>query len=137
AVRRRRVVRAICQLFLDADRDLDAVLASIADRRDLPPPSYILRTSTNRGHVLWRVDGFSIGGAEALERRLARELHTDPAATACSQLTRLPGYLNHKRAPAFRVTVDYGVEVDVQYSTGDFPPSTRSAIRMQQPVERQ
>jgi hypothetical protein len=136
AVRRRGVVRAVCHLFLDVDRDLDAVLASIADRRDLPPPSYVLRTSKNRGHVVWRTHGLSIGDAEALERHLAGELHTDQAATACSQLTRLPGYLNHKRSPAFRVNVAYGVERDRRYGPSDFPPSTRGAIETRRPAEQ-
>src|SRR5207248_675820 len=74
---------------------------------------------------------------EALERHLAGELHTDPAATACSQLTRLPGYLNHKRSPGFRVTVDYAVEGYLRYSPSDFPPARRDAIETQRPAEQQ
>ena len=39
---------------------------------------------------------------EALEKHLARKLGTDPAATACTQVTRLPGFVNHKRATPYR-----------------------------------
>jgi hypothetical protein len=93
AMRRRYAIRAVRHVFLDADANLDAVLAAIAARPDLPEPSYVLRTSEDRGHVFWRTRGFGVAEVEALEKHLARELQTDPAATACSQLTRLPGYL--------------------------------------------
>ena len=121
AVRRRHAVGAVRHVFLDADADLNAVLARIADRTDLPQPSYVLRTSQDRGHVFWRARDFSRGDVEALEKRLAGELHTDSAATACSQLTRLPGYLNHKRAAAYRVMAEYGAASNVSYTPADFP----------------
>ena len=76
------------------------MLAAIAARRDLPPPSYVLHSSPNRLHVLWRVSGFTKEGVEALQKQLAKELGTDKAATSCAQITRLPGFFNHKYTPA-------------------------------------
>jgi len=95
--RRRSAVGAIRHVFLDADEDADAILQGIDRRDDLPTPSYILHSSPNRAHILWRVTEFAVRGVEALQRQLASELHTDPAATSCSQMTRLPGFMNHKR----------------------------------------
>jgi hypothetical protein len=124
--RRRTAIGAIRHVFLDADHDGPAVLAAIAARGDLPPLSYVLHSSPNRVHVFWRVAGFTIEHVEALQKQLARELDTDPAATSCSQTTRLPGFLNRKRRPACRVTMEYrGVES--MYAPSDFP--TPSAVR--------
>lgn len=119
--RTRDAVRAIRHIFLDADRHGPRVLAGIAERPDLPPPSYLLHSSRHRVHILWRVDGFSTGQAEALQKQLARELGTDRAATSCAQLTRLPGFRNHKYASAPVVRMVYGC-VNRVHTPADFPP---------------
>jgi RepB DNA-primase from phage plasmid len=118
--RSRQSVAAIRHVFLEADEDGPRVLARIAARADLPPPSYLLHSSRHRVHVFWRVAGFDIPRVEALQKQLARELKTDTAATSCSQLTRLPGLFNHKRQPAELVTMVYG-HVGRVYGLGDFP----------------
>lgn len=118
--RTRNVVREIRHVFLDADHDGEGVLARIASRRDLPHPSYVLHSSPGRIHVFWRVAGFSIGEVEALQKQLARELHTDPAATPCTQTTRLPGFFNHKYSPPHLVTIEYGRSHHV-FAPADFP----------------
>src|SRR3954451_1646408 len=94
--RARQSVAAIRHVVLEADEDGPQVLARIAARADLPPPSYLLHSSRHRVHVFWRVSGFDLACVEALQKQLARELKTDTAATSCSQLTRLPGLFNHK-----------------------------------------
>jgi hypothetical protein len=98
--RTRDAIGEIRHVFLDADRDGPSVLARINARPDLPPPSFVVHSSPNRLHVLWRVSGFAKEGVEALQKRLAMELGTDKAATSCAQLTRLPGFFNHKYVPA-------------------------------------
>jgi RepB DNA-primase from phage plasmid len=118
--RARDAIAAVRHLFLEADHDGPHVLATLASRRDVPPPSYLLHSSTNRVHVLWRVAGFDVARVEALQKQLARELNTDAAATSCSQTTRLPGFWNHKRRPAALVTMVYG-RVNRIYSPEDFP----------------
>lgn len=104
--RTRDAIGDIRHLFLDADRDGPSVLARIAARPDLPAPSFVIHSSPNRLHVLWRVSGFAKEGAEALQKQLAVELGTDKVATSCAQLTRLPGFFNHKYRPAPLVVAD-------------------------------
>jgi len=108
-------------VFLDADEDGAAVLSRVANRRDLPPPSYVLHTSPNHVHLFWRVTALDSDVVERLQKQLARELGTDPAATPVTQNTRLPGFINHKRAQPHLVTIEYR-NVDVRYGPGDFPP---------------
>jgi len=125
--RTRDSVGAVRHVFLEADRDGAAVLSRITARSDLPDPSYLLHSSTNRVHIFWRVTGFEPANAEALQKQLARELDTDPAATPATQTIRLVGYYNHKYSPAHLVTIDYG-HTDHEYTPADFPP-VRSVVR--------
>lgn len=117
--RTRESIGAVRHVFLDADQNARSVLAEIAARSDLPSPSYTVRSSKGRGHVLWRVEGFTIQQAEALQKQLARELGTDMAATSAAQLTRLTGF-NHKYSPPHLVAVHYG-EARLPYAARDFP----------------
>jgi RepB DNA-primase from phage plasmid len=73
-----------------------------------------------RGPVLWRVSRFTIAAAEAVHRDLAQELGTDRAAVACSQLTRLPGFVDHKYEPPAIVWIEYA-EIERMYAPADFP----------------
>ncbi len=90
--RTREAIGAVRHVFLDADGDGSAVLCRIEARRDLPSPSYVLRSSPIHVHVFWRVAGFDCDAVERLQKQLARELQTDPAATPVTQNTRLPGF---------------------------------------------
>lgn len=107
--RTRDAIGEIRHVFLDADKDGSGVLSAIVARRDLPAPSCIVHSSPNRLHVLWRVSGFTKDGVESLQKHLALELGTDKAATSCAQLTRLPGFFNHKYRPASFVTAEFTV----------------------------
>lgn len=125
--RTRDAIGEIRHVFLDADRDALAVLAAIAARRDLPRPSYVLHSSSNRVHVLWRVSGFTKESVEGLQKGLARELGTDKAATSCAQVTRLPGFFNHKYRPGPIVTVEYEAG-DRRFRPRDFPLARQSSV---------
>jgi hypothetical protein len=125
--RTRDAVGEIRHVFLDADRDGQVVLSAIAGRRDLPAPSCVLHSSPNRLHVLWRVSGFTKAGVEALQKQLATELGTDKAATSCAQVTRLPGFFNHKYRPAPTVTVEYA-SPRWQSVAADFPQPICAAL---------
>ena len=70
--RTRDAIGEIRHVFLDADRDGPAVLAAIAARRDLPPPSCVVHSSPNRLHVLWRASGFTKESVEALQKQMAQ-----------------------------------------------------------------
>lgn len=118
--RARDAIQAVRHVFLEADLDGPHVLASLAERRDVPPPSYLLNSSRNRVHIFWRVSGFAREHVEALQKHLSRELGTDSAATSCSQLCRLPGFFNHKYQPPPLVTMVYG-RLNRVYTPDDFP----------------
>lgn len=131
--RTRDAIGAARHLFLDADDDGQAVIARIEARRDLPNPSYVLHSSPNHVHVFWRIAGFGCEAVERLQKHLARELQTDPAATPVTQNTRLPGFFNHKRAQPHLVTIGYR-NMDIRYRPEDFPmpeepPSWQPLVR--------
>jgi len=130
--RTRDAIGTVRHVFLDADHDGFAVLSRVEARRDLPSPSYVLHSSPNHIHVFWRVAGFDNDLVERLQKQLARELQTDPAATPVTQNTRLPGFFNHKRALPHLVTVEYR-NVDVTYGPEDFPP-VKEAVAWSQSV---
>jgi hypothetical protein len=131
--RRREAVRDVRHVFVDADHAAQDVLDAIGAMTELPNPSYVMRSSPGRAHLFWRVSRFTCDTVEALEKHLARRLGTDPAATACTQVTRLPGFVNHKRSMPFLVTIDYG-DINRSFEPADFPtPSpvpTRAPLRL-------
>jgi hypothetical protein len=142
--RRREAIGAVRHVFLDVDADAAGVVATIEQRRDLPEPSYIVSSSSDRAQVFWRVRDFTGPTAEALQKHLARELRADPAATSCSQLGRLPGFFNHKYVSAPLVTIEYR-DSGREYTPRDFPvPVTptptarvvRVAVRRMDRVDR-
>src|SRR3954447_2508416 len=118
--RRREAVREIRHLFLDADHAAQDVLDAIESSTELPNLSYVLWSSPGRAHLFWRVSRFTGEAVETLEKHLARELGTDPAATARTQVTRLPGFVNHKRATPCLVNIEYR-DTQRLYEPADFP----------------
>jgi hypothetical protein len=118
--RAREAVAEVRHLFLEEDADGPGLLAALSTRPDLPPPSYVLHSSPGRLHALWRVRETAPYRVEQLQKQLAHELLTDRAATSCTQTTRLPGFVNHKRKPSIRVDVEYLHWRDV-FSAVDLP----------------
>lgn len=118
--RTRDAIGGVRHIFLDADHDAPKVLARLAARQDLPTPSYAIHSSPGRVHVLWRVSGFPMERVGALQMKLARELNTDPAATPITQMTRLPGFLNHKYPQPYPVVAEY-ISAAHRYDAADFP----------------
>lgn len=118
--RTREDIGTVRHVFLDADADGAAVVSRVEARPDLPPVSYVLHASPNHVHLLWRVTGFDHDRVERLQKQLAAELSTDPAATPVTQCTRLPGFFNHKRTEPYLVTVEYRDAV-TRYRPDDFP----------------
>jgi hypothetical protein len=119
--RTREAIGAVRHVFLDADDDGSKVLSCVDARRDLPPLSYVLHTSPNHVHLFWRVIGFDHDSVERLQKQLASELGTDPAATPVTQNTRLPGFFNHKREQPHLVVAEY-LNLEARYAPADFPP---------------
>jgi len=118
--RSRNAICGIRHVFLEEDADGPGLLASLTTRPDLPPPSYVLHSSPGRIHVFWRVQGFDASAVETLQKRLAKELRSDAAATSCAQTTRLPGLANYKRLTPSPVTIEY-LRPSAVFGTDDFP----------------
>ena len=135
--RTKSAVRAVRHVFLDADHDGLAVLRDVDGRPDLPRPSCVIHSSPGRVHVLWRVRGFSPESVERLQKQLARKLGTDLAATACSQTTRIPGFLNWKYSPPVVVTTE-GIDASIRFEPSAFPTAVRAetAVRDRSVSER-
>jgi hypothetical protein len=89
------------------------------------------------------VTRFTCDTVEAVEKHLARKLGTDPAATACTQVTRLPGFVNHKHGTPYLVGIEYR-DRDRVYEPADFPkpprlpthPPVRSLATARNVIER-
>jgi hypothetical protein len=130
--RTKESIGTVRHVFLETDGDGQQLLDAIDARQDLPTPSYIIDSSPNRFHVLWRVKEFTTEYVERLQKHLARELGTDPAATPCSQTTRLPGYRNQKRLPNHFVTAQYH-STEERYGPAAFPVPPERQTQSPQP----
>ena len=120
--RTRDAIGPVRHVFLDVDRDGTQVLSAIAAHRGMPAPSCVVQSSPERVHILWRVTGFDKPHIEGVQKELAQRFGTDKAATSCAQLTRLPGFFNHKYRPAPVVTARYATR-PVRLSPATFPPA--------------
>ena len=87
--------------------DGDARLAALRASDLVPPPTSILSTSPGKYQVLWRVEGFDFERQERTLKLLAVAFGGDPACTDRNRVLRIPGFLNQKYEPAYRVTVEY------------------------------
>jgi hypothetical protein len=125
--RTRDAVAEVRNVFLETDTGARRFLAAIEERRDLPQPTFLLRTSPERAHVLWRVGGFSTSHVERLQKSLARDLGADMAATSSSQTTRIPGFFNHKREDPYLVTLQFGRLGDA-CRPSDFPGAAHQEV---------
>jgi RepB DNA-primase from phage plasmid len=105
--RTKESIATIRHLYIDIDTDGDARLAALRASHVVPSPTAILSTSSGKYQVLWRVDGFDFELQEAMLKRLAIAFGGDPACTDCNRVLRIPGFLNCKYTPGYRVTVEY------------------------------
>lgn len=124
--RSRDAICGVRHVFLEEDADGPGLLAALTTRPDLPPPSYVLHSSPGRVHVFWRVRGFDAGAVETIQKRLAKELRSDTAATSCAQTTRIPGFANHKRQTPSPVTIEY-LRPRAVFGSDDFPLARSTA----------
>ena len=105
--RTKESIASVRHLYIDIDTDGDARLAALRASELVPPPTSILSTSSGKYQVLWRVDGFDFTRQEQTLKLLAIAFGGDPACTDCNRVLRVPGFLNRKYDPAYRVTVQY------------------------------
>jgi hypothetical protein len=100
-------IASVRHLYIDIDTDGDARLAVLRASEFVPPPTSILSTSQGKYQVLWRVEGFDFARQEQILKLLAIVFGGDPACTDCNRVLRVPGFLNRKYDPAYKVTVEY------------------------------
>jgi hypothetical protein len=105
--RTKESIASVRHLYVDIDTDGDARLAALRASEFIPPPTSILSTSQGKYQVLWRVEGFDFAGQEQMLKLLAIAFGGDPACTDCNRVLRVPGFLNRKYDPAYKVTVQY------------------------------
>lgn len=105
--RTKESIASIRHLYIDIDTDGDARLAALRASDLVPTPTSILSTSPGKYQVLWRVEGFDFELQEQTLKLLAIAFGGDSACTDRNRVLRIPGFLNHKYDPAFRVTVEY------------------------------
>lgn len=105
--RTKECIASVRHLYLDIDTDGDARLATLRASDLVPPPTSILSTSFGKYQVLWRVEGFDFARQERTLKLLALAFGGDPACTDCNRVLRVPGFLNRKYDPAYRVTAEY------------------------------
>lgn len=100
-------IASVRHLYIDIDSDGDARVAALRASDAVPSPTEILATSLGKYQVLWRVSGFEFARQEAALKQLAIAFGGDLACTDCNRVLRVPGFLNQKYSPAYRVTVEY------------------------------
>ncbi|WP_443082601.1 RepB family DNA primase [Terriglobus sp. ADX1] len=105
--RTKESIASVRHLYIDIDTDGDARLAALRASELVPPPTSILSTSQGKYQVLWRVEGFDSARQEQTLKQLAIAFGGDPACTDCNRVLRVPGFLNRKYDPPYKVTVEY------------------------------
>ncbi len=105
--RTKESIASVRHLYIDIDTDGDTRLAALRASQLVPPPTSILSTSPGKYQVLWRVEGFDFACQEQTLKLLAIAFGGDPACTDCNRVLRVPGFLNRKYDPPYKVTVEY------------------------------
>jgi hypothetical protein len=126
--RTKECIASVRHLYLDIDTDGDARLAALRASNMVPPPTSVLSTSPGKYQVLWRVEDFHFSQQEQTLKLLAIAFGGDPACTDCNRVLRIPGFLNRKYDPAYRVTVEY--PDDSIWTPNDFESDTGAVDAM-------
>lgn len=105
--RTKECIASVRHLYLDIDAGGDARLAALRASELVPPPTSILSTSPGKYQVLWRVEDFDFARQEQTLKLLALAFGGDPACTDCNRVLRVPGFLNRKYDPPYKVAVEY------------------------------
>jgi hypothetical protein len=113
-------VKEIFHLYLDVDENAKAVLASVRNSEDTPPPNFIIDTSPGKFQVVWKIEGADIEQAESLLHSLANQFGSDKAATDATRVLRRPGFVNRKYPNQREFVVRALCESDRVYQLRDF-----------------
>ena len=116
--RTKECIAVVRHLYIDIDVEGDARLSALRASDLVPTPTAILSTSPGKYQVLWRVDGFDFARQEQTLKLLAIAFGGDPACTDRNRVLRVPGCMNRKYDPAYRVAVEY--PCDTVWTAADF-----------------
>jgi hypothetical protein len=105
--RTKECIASVRHLYIDIDTDGDTRLAVLQASELVPPPTSVLSTSSGKYQVLWRVEAFDLVRQEQTLKLLALTFGGDPACTDCNRVLRVPGFLNRKYDPPYKVTVEF------------------------------
>jgi hypothetical protein len=97
-------IARVKHVYLDIDANFQLTLEAVRSAR--LTPNYAVRTSPDKGQLIWRVEGFDATQAEITMKTLVRMFHGDPAATDISRILRIPGFRNWKYSDGPLVTVE-------------------------------
>ena len=126
--RKKTSVTEIRTLYTEIDENGLAALEKIRRSVLVPKPHFILESSPNKFHVIWKVDGIQPAEQEALNKALCHEFGGDPVATDRVRVLRLPGFINWKpeyNKPVVRI-VENNYFAGAEYTRDDFkvqPPA--------------
>jgi hypothetical protein len=139
-------ILSIRHLYVDLDHDGPKSLAAITQSNLVPRPNYILSTSPDKFHAIWRVQEVAHDQAEALLRAMARKFGGDPAATDSTRILRVPGFGNRKYDEEFVVkakqhshrihhSLDFKLRIEPVDST--YQPAHHAPVRAPESGPRQ
>jgi hypothetical protein len=103
ATRTKEEIEAIRHLYIDLDYEGEKAFEAIQKSSVVPKPNFVLKSSPDKFQIVWKVEGVTLGEAEALLHALSREFGGDPAATDATRVLRLPGFANKKYDTDFYV----------------------------------
>lgn len=125
--RSKESIRELRHVYLDLDEDAPASLARVHESLEVPPPNFVLDTSSAKHQVVWKIEGVNLEQAESLLRSLASEFGGDSAATDATRVLRMPGFTNRKYPAEPEFTVQAHHESDRIYLLRDFSVREGSA----------
>jgi hypothetical protein len=102
--RTRSDIQTIRHVYLDIDADGPTVLAKVLKDSRIPKPNYVLNTSPAKYQTVWKVQDFSIGQAESLQRAMAAEFGADQAVIDAARVLRIPAFYNKKYREPHQIT---------------------------------
>lgn len=104
--RSKQNVQMIKHLYVDLSPEGAKSFGAIQHSRVVPPPSYVLHTSSHRFQAIWRVEEITHAQGEGLLHALARHFDGDPEAADLARTLRLPGFANKTCTEDFKVTMN-------------------------------
>jgi RepB DNA-primase N-terminal domain/Protein of unknown function (DUF3987) len=90
-------IGSIRTVYLDIDTEGPSKLDRLMASDLVPKPTFVLESSPGKFQVVWSLaEEITVAEQEKLLKALVSNFGGDPAATDCTRILRLPGFVNHK-----------------------------------------